>query len=73
MALMVVTERTTLFLTVVTYVLLGNRLTSEKVFSIAQLFNTIQLYMSIFFPLAMSSYAEAKVSVDRLEVGYIRH
>lgn len=73
MALMVVTERTTLFLTVVTYALLGNRLTSEKVFSMAQLFNTIQLYMSIFFPMAMTSWAEAKVSVDRLEVRICIH
>lgn len=68
MAIMVFTERATLFLTVITYALLGNQLTSEKVFSIAQLFNTVQLYMAIFYPMAVTMYAEAKVSVGRLEV-----
>ncbi|XP_025836971.1 probable multidrug resistance-associated protein lethal(2)03659 [Agrilus planipennis] len=66
-SLTVFTERTILYLTVVTYALLGNYLTGDKVFSIAQLYNTIQLYMSIFLPLAMSTYAEARVSVDRIQ------
>ncbi|KAB0798126.1 hypothetical protein PPYR_09119 [Photinus pyralis] len=66
-ALMVYTERFTLFLTIITYVLLGNRLTGDKVFSMAQFFNTIQLYMAIFYPLAVSFFAEAKVSVGRVE------
>nr|CAH7718231.1 unnamed protein product [Callosobruchus chinensis] len=64
----VFTERLTLYLTVVAYVLWsGKPLTGDVVFSIAQLFNTVQLYMSIFFPLAMSTYAEARVSVRRIE------
>ncbi|KAK9680179.1 ABC transporter transmembrane region [Popillia japonica] len=66
-ALMVFTERFTTYLTIIAYVLLGNPLTSDKVFSLAQFFNTIQLYMAIFFPLAMSTFAEAIVSVRRLE------
>lgn len=64
---MVFTERATLYLTVITYVLDGNRLTGDKVFSMAQFFNTIQLYMAIFYPLALAMLAEAKVSVKRLE------
>lgn len=64
---MVFTERVTLYFTIITYVLLGNRLTGDVVFSMAQLFNTVQLYMSIFYPMAISSYAEAMVSVKRLE------
>nr|XP_023011971.1 multidrug resistance-associated protein 4-like [Leptinotarsa decemlineata]XP_023011972.1 multidrug resistance-associated protein 4-like [Leptinotarsa decemlineata] len=67
MAMMVFTERFTLFLTIIMFVLLGNRLTGDVVFSIAQLFNTLQLYMSILFPLALSSYAEARVSIRRIE------
>lgn len=67
LAIMVFTERVTLYLTLITYVLLDNRLTGDVVFSMAQLFNTIQLYMSIFYPMAISSYAEAMVSVKRLE------
>ncbi|KAB0798125.1 hypothetical protein PPYR_09118 [Photinus pyralis] len=66
-ALAVYTERFTLFLTVVTYVLLGNALTGDKVFSLAQFFNTIQAYMVILYPLAIAFFAEAKVSVGRVE------
>lgn len=67
MALMVYTERTILYLTLITYVLMGNSLTGDIVFSMAQLFNTVQLYMCIFYPMAVSSLAEAKVSIKRLE------
>ncbi|KAJ8961187.1 hypothetical protein NQ318_008870, partial [Aromia moschata] len=66
-ALMVFTERLILYLTIITFVLLGERLTGGVVFSVAQLFNTVQLYTSIFFPMAIASYAEAKVSIKRLE------
>uniref|UniRef100_A0AAR5QIW1 ABC transmembrane type-1 domain-containing protein n=1 Tax=Dendroctonus ponderosae TaxID=77166 RepID=A0AAR5QIW1_DENPD len=66
-ALNIFVERATLYIAVISYVLLGNRITGEVVFSVAQLLNTIQLYMSIFFPLAHSSYEEAKVSVRRIE------
>ncbi|KAG5881559.1 hypothetical protein JTB14_033064 [Gonioctena quinquepunctata] len=67
LAMMVFTERFTLYLTVIMFALLGNNLTGDVVFSLAQLFNTVQLYMSILFPLALSTYAEAKVSVKRIE------
>ncbi|XP_017777905.1 PREDICTED: probable multidrug resistance-associated protein lethal(2)03659 [Nicrophorus vespilloides] len=66
-ALMVFTERTSLYLMVVIYALTGNSLTSDLVFSNAQFFNTIQLYMAIFFPLAIATYSEAKVSIKRIE------
>ncbi|CAH0557612.1 unnamed protein product [Brassicogethes aeneus] len=66
-AMTVYTERTALYLTLITYVLMGNRLTGEVVFSMAQLFNTVQFYMCINYPMAVSSLAEAKVSVKRLE------
>lgn len=67
LALMVFTERFTLYLTVITYVLDGNRLTGDKVFSMAQFFNTIQLYMAIFYPIAVALLAEANVSIKRLQ------
>ena len=66
-AMMVFTERFALYLTIITYVLLDNPLTSDKVFSIAQFYNTVQLYIVIFFPFAWSTLAEAKVSIRRLE------
>jgi len=33
----------------------------------AQLLNTVQLYMAIFFPLALATYEECKVSMRRIE------
>lgn len=67
LGLTVFTERLCLYLTLITYVLLGNRLTGDIVFSMAQLFNTVQLYMAIYYPCGLSGYAEAKVSIKRLE------
>lgn len=64
---MVFTERLSLYLTLVTFVLIGNKLSSDVVFSMAQMFNSIQLYMCIYYPNALAYYAEAKVSIKRLE------
>ncbi|XP_060519081.1 ATP-binding cassette sub-family C member 4-like isoform X2 [Cylas formicarius] len=66
-ALNVFIERAALYVAVVSYVLLGNEITGDVVFSMAQLLNSVQLFMSIFFPMALSTYEEAKVSVKRLE------
>lgn len=62
------TERTTLYFTVMAYVLLGNSISADKVFSIAQYFNILQLTMAILYPMAVSAVAEAHVSIKRLEV-----
>ncbi|XP_049854957.1 ATP-binding cassette sub-family C member 4-like [Schistocerca gregaria] len=64
----VFTERTSLYVTLVAYALLGNTVTADKVFPLAQFFNIIQFSMAIAFPAAVQSYAEAKVSMQRLEV-----
>ncbi|XP_023310959.1 multidrug resistance-associated protein 4 [Anoplophora glabripennis] len=60
-------ERTTLFLTVICFVLLGNIISADKVFSMAQFFNILQLAMAIIYPMAISYGAEAWVSVKRLQ------
>lgn len=67
-ATFVFTERTTLFFTVMAYVLLGNDISAAQVFSMAQYFNVIQATMAIFYPMAISAGAEALVSISRLEV-----
>lgn len=67
MAIMVFTERFILYLILICYVYLGNRLSSDIVFSMAQLINSIQLYMCMFFPRSLSTYAEAKVTIRKLE------
>lgn len=64
---MVFTERFTLYIIVVTYVLLGNELTGGVVFSMSQIINTLQLYICIWFPMALSHYAETKTSIFRIE------
>lgn len=65
---MVFTERTTLFFTILAYVLIGNDISADKVFSMAQYYNILQGTMAIFYPMAVSLLAEALVSIKRLEV-----
>lgn len=67
MATFVFTERTTLFFTIMTYVLLGHTISADKAFSMAQYFNILQCTMAIYYPMAVSSAAEALVSIKRLQ------
>ncbi|XP_031366798.1 multidrug resistance-associated protein 4-like isoform X2 [Apis dorsata] len=67
LATFVFTERTTLYFTIMAYVLLGNSISADKVFSMAQYFNILQLTMAILYPMAVSAVAEASVSIKRLE------
>ncbi|XP_012146800.2 ATP-binding cassette subfamily C member 4 [Megachile rotundata] len=67
LATFVFTERSTLYFTILTYVLLGNVISADKVFSMAQYFNILQLTMAILYPMAVSAAAEASVSIKRLE------
>jgi len=50
------------------YVLLGHSISADKVFSIAQYYNILQLTMAVFYPIAVTSAAEAAVSIKRIEV-----
>lgn len=63
----VFSERTTLFVTVACYVLLGNVITADKAFSLVQFFNALQLSVAVFFPLAINIGAETLVTIKRLE------
>lgn len=67
-ALMVFTERTALYATIVAFALAGNRLRGDIVFSMAQYCNLLQLTVSIMFPYALSTFGEARISVKRLQV-----
>nr|CAD7423120.1 unnamed protein product [Timema monikensis] len=67
MSFMVFTERTSLFVTLLAYVLLGNTTSSDKVYSMAQFYNVLNLSLAIFYPMALSTGAEAMVSVDRIQ------
>lgn len=50
------------------YVLIGHDITADKVFSMAQYFNILQVTMAIFYPLAVAFAAEAAISIKRIEV-----
>ncbi|KYN32705.1 hypothetical protein ALC56_12984 [Trachymyrmex septentrionalis] len=63
----VFTERTTLYFTIMAYVLCGHSISADKVFSLAQYFNILQLTMAIFYPMAVAGAAEAAVSIKRIE------
>ncbi|XP_076240264.1 ATP-binding cassette sub-family C member 4 [Calliopsis andreniformis] len=67
LATFVFTERTTLYFTIMAYVLLGNYISADKAFSIAQYYNILQLTMAILYPMAVSAAAEAAVSIKRVE------
>jgi len=58
----------TLYFTIMGYVLLGHSISADKVFSMAQYFNILQLTMAILYPMAVTSAAEAAVSIKRIEV-----
>ncbi|XP_074034745.1 ATP-binding cassette sub-family C member 4 isoform X2 [Leptinotarsa decemlineata] len=60
-------QRTTLFITVMCYVLLGNVITADKVFSMAQFFNILQITIALQYPSAITFGSEASTSVKRLE------
>lgn len=62
------TERTTLFVTIVAYVLQGYTISADKAFTMAQYFNILQLTMAIFYPRAVGCAAEANISLKRIEV-----
>ncbi|GAB0088829.1 multidrug resistance-associated protein 4 [Sergentomyia squamirostris] len=63
---MVFIERSTLFITIAACVYLGYPITADVVFSMAQFFNILQLTAAIFYPLALSLWAESNVSVSRI-------
>lgn len=68
LGIMVFTERTTLFLTLISFVLMGNDLTAEVSFQLATYFNILQMTVAICFPQALIMCGETLVSIKRLEV-----
>lgn len=59
-------ERITLFVTIACFIILGNQISADKVFSMAQFFNILQLALAVYFPMSFSYGAEALTSVRRL-------
>nr|XP_036233399.1 probable multidrug resistance-associated protein lethal(2)03659 isoform X1 [Bactrocera oleae]XP_036233400.1 probable multidrug resistance-associated protein lethal(2)03659 isoform X1 [Bactrocera oleae] len=59
--------RVSIFASLVGYVLLGQFLTAEKAFVITAYYNILRNTMTVFFPLAISQFAETLVSIKRIE------
>ncbi|XP_014219727.1 multidrug resistance-associated protein 4-like [Copidosoma floridanum] len=60
-------ERASLFVTIVAYALQGNTVSADKVFTMAQYYNLLQLTMAIYFQHAVGLAAEANVSLKRIQ------
>ncbi|XP_003399081.1 ATP-binding cassette sub-family C member 4 isoform X1 [Bombus terrestris] len=67
LALMVFTNRIILFLTLLSYVLLGYNLRPEITFMLSSYFEILQLTTTLFFPQALLMAGETLVSTKRLE------
>ena len=64
---MILPERLTLFITIVAAVEMGQSISADAIFAIANLYHVFQLVAGIFCPMAISFAAEAFVSIKRIE------
>ncbi|KAK9296489.1 hypothetical protein QLX08_009536 [Tetragonisca angustula] len=67
MSFILFTTRMSLFATIVAYIMLGNRITADKVFMLQAFYNILRLNMTVFFPQGITQLAELMVSVKRLQ------
>ncbi|XP_044727627.1 ATP-binding cassette sub-family C member 4-like isoform X2 [Chrysoperla carnea] len=61
------TTRISIFTSILVYVLLGNYITAEQVFVLTSYYNILRQTMTVFFPQGIAQFAEARVSIKRLE------
>ncbi|XP_046746878.1 ATP-binding cassette sub-family C member 4-like isoform X1 [Diprion similis] len=66
LSIMLFSERITLFLTLIAFVLPGNSLTADITFSLATLFSVLQVTCAVCFPQAVVLAGETAVSLERL-------
>ncbi|XP_063977971.1 probable multidrug resistance-associated protein lethal(2)03659 [Diachasmimorpha longicaudata] len=69
MSFIMFTTRSSLFLTILSYILLSpdNHINAEKVFMITAYYNILRQTMTVFFPQGITQMAEAAVSIRRLQ------
>lgn len=67
MSFIMFTTRMSLFITIVTYILYGHKITAEKVFMLQAYYNILRLNMTVYFPQGITQIAELLVSVRRLQ------
>ncbi|CAD6222001.1 GSCOCT00005267001.2-RA-CDS [Cotesia congregata] len=66
-SLMVFTERTTLYVTLIAFVLMGNPMKADITFQLSSYFNILQMVVAICFPQALILFSEAIISIKRIE------
>ncbi|XP_014275641.1 probable multidrug resistance-associated protein lethal(2)03659 [Halyomorpha halys] len=59
--------RTAIFFTILSYVLLGNRIDAEKVFVLTSFYSTLRQTMTVFFPQGITQVAEGLISIKRIK------
>lgn len=59
--------RTSIFISILGYVLLGNILTAETAFSITAVYNALNTVITLLFSISISSLAEVNVSLKRMQ------
>ncbi|XP_011301163.1 probable multidrug resistance-associated protein lethal(2)03659 [Fopius arisanus] len=69
MSFIIFTTRSSLFLTILSYILLSpdNQINAEKIFMITAYYNILRQTMTVFFPQGITQMAEAAVSIRRLQ------
>ncbi|KYN05541.1 Multidrug resistance-associated protein 4 [Cyphomyrmex costatus] len=67
LAIIVFTERLTLYFALITFVLMGNDLTADVTYEMSTYFNMLQLTAALYFPHALIMLGESMVSLNRLE------
>ncbi|XP_012058534.1 PREDICTED: multidrug resistance-associated protein 4-like [Atta cephalotes] len=67
LAIIVFTERLTVYFTIITFVLMGNNLTADVAYAMSTYFNILQLFVALYFPQGLILLGESIVSFNRLE------
>ncbi|XP_011066373.1 PREDICTED: probable multidrug resistance-associated protein lethal(2)03659 [Acromyrmex echinatior] len=67
LAIIVFTERLTVYFTLITFVLMGNNLTADVTYEMSTYFNILQLVVASYFPQGLILLGESIVSFNRLE------
>ncbi|KYN28009.1 Multidrug resistance-associated protein 4 [Trachymyrmex cornetzi] len=67
LAIIVFTERLTVYFTLITFVLMGNNLTADVTYELSTYFNILQIIVALYFPQGLILLGESIVSFNRLE------
>lgn len=59
-------SRTSIFISIIGYVILGNYVTAEKIFAITAIYNCMRPVITILFSISLASIAEVNISIKRL-------